>query len=170
MKKILATLFAGALLVVGTAGGASAYDPYPVDPENYTAETGWGAGCGFTGANWAMYFTDGCTKIIAGNPKKSENNVGSIEIKPNGDGTVTVVVDLNEAKAAFADPLKLHILYSDTAPTVKNPAPGQFPINVEKLVEGVDYKFYDNVWQRVEVYNVPESNYYAVHADLLVKN
>ncbi|WP_156163620.1 hypothetical protein [Demequina subtropica] len=166
MKKILATLFAAVLLTTGTSSVASAAT-FPVDTTGYVAETGWGAGCGFTGANWSMYFTGTCTKIIAGNPKNSENAVGLIGVVPDDHGTVTIIVDLDVRKAVFTDPLKLHILYSDTAPTVKNPAPGKFPINVEKLVEGVDYTFMDNSWQRVEVYNVPVANYYAVHADLL---
>ncbi|SEJ61400.1 hypothetical protein [Demequina mangrovi] len=166
MKKILATLFASALMMTAAGTAASAEDT------TYREETGWAQGCEFAGANWAMYFEPfTCTRIVAGNPKKHVNNVGEVWIEDYDPvaGTVTVNVDLWEWKAQYTDPYVVHIAYSDEPFTQKNPAPGRFPINTEKLVEGVDY------WTLlpygvIKVYNVPIANYYAVHTEVLVKN
>jgi|GEM_PF-7094914 len=175
MKKFLATLFAAGLFITATASAASATDPCETSCEStfeYTKEeTAWGKGGNFDGANWAMYTPHDCAcgaYVVAGNPKKNPNYVGWISFgNVSADNTITLVVDLNEAKAAFDDPLTVHIGYYDEPPTGKNPPPGQLQINIEKLTAGVDYRYYEH-WQRLEIYNVPAALYYAVHAEVVV--
>lgn len=122
----------------------------------YAGETAWAYGNPYPrtkagGGNWAMYtaYTTNDVKFVAG----QKMDAGTISMSAVNDGKITITITLNEGWRFKPVMGNAHIQDYASAPTVGNPAPGQFMWKGN--ADGTSFSM-----------QVKANNFYGIHADV----